>query len=148
MSGTASQTNEQAGTVASAAQQMSANVQTVSASAEELGASINEISRQVAQSAEITAKAVRDAAGVERITRVAYAGHNDQPFQSVVRTLLDRGEISDATPRTLAAWRVEALQQIEEAVAKVQREPGPDPYREDWCALASKHLSEGGEMIG
>jgi TPP-dependent pyruvate/acetoin dehydrogenase alpha subunit len=43
----------------------------------------------------------------------------------------------------LAAWRAEAAQQVEESVAKVQREPGPDPYKEDWCALASKHLSEG-----
>jgi hypothetical protein len=25
----------------------------------------------------------------------------------------------------------------------VQREPGVDPYKEDWCALASKHLVEG-----
>ncbi len=29
-------------------------------------------------------------------------------------------------------------QEVEESVAKVQREPGPDPYKEDWCALASK----------
>jgi acetoin:2,6-dichlorophenolindophenol oxidoreductase subunit alpha len=46
----------------------------------------------------------------------------------------------------LVSWRQEAVQQVEEAVAQVQREPGPDPYKEDWCALASKHLSEGGEM--
>ncbi len=43
----------------------------------------------------------------------------------------------------LAVWRNEAVQQVEESVATVQREPGPDPYQEDWCALASKHLSEG-----
>ena len=43
-------------------------------------------------------------------------------------------------------WRPGATrrsQKVEESVAKVQREPGPDPYKEDWCALASKHLSEG-----
>jgi len=50
-----------------------------------------------------------------------------------------------ADPATLVTWRNEASQQIEEAVAKVQREPAPDPYNEDWCALASKHLSEGHE---
>ena len=44
---------------------------------------------------------------------------------------------------TLAAWRNETVQQVEECVAKVQREARPDPYREDWCALASKHLSDG-----
>jgi pyruvate dehydrogenase E1 component alpha subunit/2-oxoisovalerate dehydrogenase E1 component alpha subunit len=48
-----------------------------------------------------------------------------------------------ADAATLAAWRSGAVQTVEEAVAKVQREPGPDPYKEDWCALASKHLSEG-----
>lgn len=44
---------------------------------------------------------------------------------------------------TLTEWRAQAAQQVEEAVAKVQREPGPDPYKEDWCALASRHLNEG-----
>jgi len=47
----------------------------------------------------------------------------------------------------LAAWRREAVEKVEESVAKVQREPGPDPYREDWCALASKHLSEGHDPV-
>jgi len=49
-----------------------------------------------------------------------------------------------AEPRQISVWRSQAAQQVEEAVAKVQREPGPDPYKEDWCALASKHLAEGG----
>jgi len=56
--------------------------------------------------------------------------------------LLDHGW---ADVGALAEWRNETLHQVEEAVAKVQREPAPDPYREDWCALASKHLSEGHE---
>lgn len=46
---------------------------------------------------------------------------------------------------SLASWRSEAMQKIEEAVATVQREAAPDPYKESWCALASKHLSEGYE---
>jgi pyruvate dehydrogenase E1 component alpha subunit/2-oxoisovalerate dehydrogenase E1 component alpha subunit len=45
----------------------------------------------------------------------------------------------------LVDWRNEAVQIVEETVARVQREPGPDPYQEDWCALASKHLREGHE---
>lgn len=53
-----------------------------------------------------------------------------------------------ADSQLLAQWRAEAVQLIEETVAKVQREPGPDPYKEDWCALASKHLSEGHEHVG
>lgn len=74
MTNTAGQTNDQVATVASAAQEMSANVQTVSASAEELGASINEISRQVAQSAEITMKAVKDAERTDEIVRALAEG--------------------------------------------------------------------------
>jgi pyruvate dehydrogenase E1 component alpha subunit/2-oxoisovalerate dehydrogenase E1 component alpha subunit len=52
-----------------------------------------------------------------------------------------------AKPVELATWRSEAAQQIDEVVAKVQREPGPDPYKEDWCALASRHLAEGGNEL-
>ncbi len=47
-----------------------------------------------------------------------------------------------ADRRTLESWREEAVQKVEEAVAKVQREPGPDPFKEEWCALAAKHLLE------
>jgi pyruvate dehydrogenase E1 component alpha subunit/2-oxoisovalerate dehydrogenase E1 component alpha subunit len=43
----------------------------------------------------------------------------------------------------LAAWRKEAQDRVDEAVARVQREAAPDPFKEHWCALASKHLSEG-----
>jgi acetoin:2,6-dichlorophenolindophenol oxidoreductase subunit alpha len=46
-------------------------------------------------------------------------------------------------PGTLALWRQESVETVEATVAKVQREPGPDPYKEDWCALAARHLSEG-----
>ena len=43
----------------------------------------------------------------------------------------------------LARWRSEASEKVEEAVARVQREPAPDPYKEDWCPLAARHLCEG-----
>jgi TPP-dependent pyruvate/acetoin dehydrogenase alpha subunit len=43
---------------------------------------------------------------------------------------------------TLAKWKQETEKQVEDAVAQAQREPGPDPYKENWCALASQHLSE------
>lgn len=44
-----------------------------------------------------------------------------------------------------SAWRAEAVQQVEEAVAKVQRESVPDPFEESWSALSEKHLGEGNE---
>jgi len=47
-----------------------------------------------------------------------------------------------AEPGTIATWRTEAIRKVEEAVAQVQREPAPDPYKEDWCALASRHLND------
>jgi acetoin:2,6-dichlorophenolindophenol oxidoreductase subunit alpha len=47
-----------------------------------------------------------------------------------------------ADAETLRALRQEVLQEVEEAVTKAQREPAPDPYQENWCALASGHLRE------
>jgi acetoin:2,6-dichlorophenolindophenol oxidoreductase subunit alpha len=47
-----------------------------------------------------------------------------------------------ANAKTLQALRLEVTQEVEEVVAKVQREPAPDPYRENWCALTSGHLRE------
>jgi pyruvate dehydrogenase E1 component alpha subunit/2-oxoisovalerate dehydrogenase E1 component alpha subunit len=47
---------------------------------------------------------------------------------------------ADAT--ALTGWLNEAQAKVEEGVAQAQREPGPDPYKENWCALASKHLSD------
>jgi pyruvate dehydrogenase E1 component alpha subunit/2-oxoisovalerate dehydrogenase E1 component alpha subunit len=45
----------------------------------------------------------------------------------------------------IAGWRTEAVHKVEEAIAMVQREAPPDPFKENWCALAAKHLSEGYE---
>ncbi len=58
MSGTAEETDRQAGAVDKAAQQATANVQTVASASEELAASIAEISRQVTQAKEIAGRAV------------------------------------------------------------------------------------------
>ena len=45
----------------------------------------------------------------------------------------------------LAAWRSEAIREIEDAVAQVQREPLPDPFAENWTALSTENLAEGRE---
>jgi pyruvate dehydrogenase E1 component alpha subunit/2-oxoisovalerate dehydrogenase E1 component alpha subunit len=47
-----------------------------------------------------------------------------------------------ASAATIAGWRNEAVQQVETAVATVQREPAPNPFDEDWSAISSKHLGE------
>ena len=48
-----------------------------------------------------------------------------------------------ADAAALDSWRHDATQKVEEAVARAQREPAPDPFKEDWYALSSKHLHEG-----
>jgi methyl-accepting chemotaxis protein len=69
MSATATRTNDQATTVAAAAEEASSGVQTVAAAAEELAASIREISRQVAQSSQVSGRAVADARRTDAIVR-------------------------------------------------------------------------------
>jgi len=56
---------------------------------------------------------------------------------------LFREKITDAAQ--LAVWRGEAVREIEEAVAQAQREPAPDPFAENWTALATENLAEGHE---
>jgi acetoin:2,6-dichlorophenolindophenol oxidoreductase subunit alpha len=49
-------------------------------------------------------------------------------------------EQESVTRPELDAWRTQTARQVEETVASVQRDPTPDPFKEDWCALASAHL--------
>jgi ABC-type transporter Mla subunit MlaD len=74
MTGTASQSNQQAAAVASAAEEASTGLQTVASAAEQLMASIGEFSRQVAQSSKITGKAVDDARRSDAIVRALAEG--------------------------------------------------------------------------
>lgn len=52
-----------------------------------------------------------------------------------------------ASQSEVQRWHEEASQQVDEAVALVQREPAPDPFRENWSALASRHLAEGYDEV-
>ena len=69
MSAAAEETSRQAGAVASASTQASANVQTVAAAAEELSASIHEIGRQTGQSSAIARTAAEDAQRSHAVVR-------------------------------------------------------------------------------
>lgn len=69
MSAMASETTTQAAAVSSSAQEASASVQTVATASEELAASIKEISRQVAQSTDMTGRAVEETRRTDRIVR-------------------------------------------------------------------------------
>ena len=62
------------------------------------------------------------------------------PFEWAVARSVRR-----ACPQYAAALRgveINAQRQIDEAVATTLREAAPDPNEEDWCALATRHLSE------
>ena len=48
-----------------------------------------------------------------------------------------------ATASEIASWRNAAAVEIEKAIATVEREPTPDPFRETWCALATPRLRDG-----
>jgi pyruvate dehydrogenase E1 component alpha subunit/2-oxoisovalerate dehydrogenase E1 component alpha subunit len=50
-----------------------------------------------------------------------------------------------ADEQALEAWREEAAAEVEEAFALVQREPAPDPFSENWRALASRQFAEGNQ---
>jgi pyruvate dehydrogenase E1 component alpha subunit/2-oxoisovalerate dehydrogenase E1 component alpha subunit len=52
----------------------------------------------------------------------------------------------DATQ--LAVWRIESQRAIEAVVARVQREPAPDPFAENWTAISSTHLRETHDALG
>lgn len=43
-------------------------------------------------------------------------------------------------PDALAAWRKDAVAQVDEAVAAAQKEAVPEAEKEDWCALSTRHL--------
>jgi pyruvate dehydrogenase E1 component alpha subunit/2-oxoisovalerate dehydrogenase E1 component alpha subunit len=58
----------------------------------------------------------------------------------VAEELLLRQKWADTA--TLAIWRGEITAQIDEAVARVRREPAPDPYDEKWLAISSTHLTD------
>lgn len=60
-------------------------------------------------------------------------------LQVARQTIRERGWADEAT---LEAWRRECIREIEAGVAQVEKEPPPDPYREDWNALASRFLAE------
>jgi len=61
----------------------------------------------------------------------------------VAEDFLIRQKWMDASQ--LAALRNRLVLDVEEEVAQVQREPAPDPFTQDWCAISTEHLNEGHE---
>ncbi len=78
--------------------------------------------------------AMRDANGVERVSRVAFAGHNDQPYESVAKALLARGEVRDAGWAGLHDWARRNPAKVRDALAV---NPRVVYFREEALADAS-----------
>jgi TPP-dependent pyruvate/acetoin dehydrogenase alpha subunit len=115
-----------------------------------------------AQCVDVTGRAVQSArAGggpqliVARLLRLCGHGeHDDANYivpqlkqSSLGRDCLRVGEeflieqgLADAA--SVAVWRSEAIQEVEQAVATAQREGAPDPFAQDWSALSTMRLLE------
>jgi membrane-bound lytic murein transglycosylase A len=73
--------------------------------------------------------------GSTRLVRVAFAGHNDQPYQSVGKWLIERGELrpSEASWPGIRAWALARPQRVQEMMwvnpryVFFREEPLPDP---------------------
>jgi pyruvate dehydrogenase E1 component alpha subunit/2-oxoisovalerate dehydrogenase E1 component alpha subunit len=113
----------------------------------------------------VIGKAVRDArAGggpqlvVGRLLRLC--GHGEHDDASYVDTSLKNSALGRdclavaeedllnegwGARQEIEKWRAEAVSQIEEALGQVLREPAPDPYAEDWCAISTRRFSEGNQ---
>jgi acetoin:2,6-dichlorophenolindophenol oxidoreductase subunit alpha len=57
-------------------------------------------------------------------------------------------ELKWVTDSELDEWHAQTQDRVEEAVARAQSEPDPNPFRESWHALATKHLAEGTTSAG
>jgi methyl-accepting chemotaxis protein len=91
MSATAEETSRQSTVVAAAAEQTSANVQTVASATEELASSVQEIGRQVSQSAQIAAAAVKDAKNTDaQIQGLAQAANKIGEVVSLITDIAEQ----------------------------------------------------------
>ena len=88
---------------------------------------------------------------VARLLRLSGHGEHDDAFyvpaeiyndhygrdclDVAMRQLIDNGI---ATPDEIRAWQVEFADEVQRAVAQAQQEAPPDPYHEDWTALATR----------
>jgi membrane-bound lytic murein transglycosylase A len=52
--------------------------------------------------------------GRQRLVRLAFAGHNGQPYKSIGRWLMDQGELRDASWPGISAWMLQNPQRVQD----------------------------------
>jgi membrane-bound lytic murein transglycosylase A len=55
-----------------------------------------------------------EADGRQRLVRLAFAGHNGQPYKSIGRWLMDHGELRDGSWPGISAWLLQNPQRVQE----------------------------------
>ena len=96
MSSIAEDTSQKATTVAAAAEEASTNVQTVASAAEELSSSISEISRQVAQSTQVSSKAVEEVNSAnDKVQSLASAASKIGEVVALITDIADQYPVFD-----------------------------------------------------
>ena len=53
--------------------------------------------------------------------------------------MLEKGWLSE---EELTEWQEAAKLEVQQAVTTAQKEAEPNPYQEDWCALAERKFKE------
>ena len=90
---------------------------------------------QVQGSGRIRLQDERDAQGLPKVVRLAFGGHNDQPYVSVARWLVDQGAftLEQASWPAIRSWatanpsRVDEMMHANPRVVFFREEPLPDP---------------------
>lgn len=78
-----------------------------------------------------------DASYVDAALRKQHVGRDC--LKVAAESLVEHGWASEDQ---LVAWREEIQAEVDETAARVQREPEPDPEDEEWCAIATKSLTD------
>jgi membrane-bound lytic murein transglycosylase A len=57
---------------------------------------------------------ITESDGQQRLVRLAFAGHNGQPYKSIGRWLMDQGELRDGSWPGISAWMLQNPQRVRE----------------------------------
>jgi acetoin:2,6-dichlorophenolindophenol oxidoreductase subunit alpha len=105
-------------------------------------------------------KAARAGGGSQLVigSTLRLTGHGEHDDASYIPAALKRSEIGRdcmkvaeaqllerewASESEIADWRQRCREEVEKTVTLAMKDAGPDPFKENWRALSTEHLSEG-----